>query len=397
MRFFKLITTCACLYAPLAVATNYKVTDIGANAHKAVEQAKKNGWLDNIDNPTLDEEYLKTATELAAQAVLISKKATSPSQGDFSEHADANAENKINLLEGSDGALFISFSMPRQALIDSFKVAKEHNLTILLRGMIDGSNHIMDTMKLVQQLSAVSKVEPKVGINPLRFTEFNVTHVPAIVVTKLGKSHVVTGTLDMEYVKSQIESGADTSEPAGQVFNIAEPDMIEQMKEAAAKINWEDKQKTARERFWKKYKTHELPFASDSKQWLIDPTTRVVSDIKNGQGQVLAHAGEVVNPLHKYPAKLTIFIINPYSESQIKWVKEKMNTVGGMFQVHITHVDKKVGWDDYSEIRAKLDAPAFVLPEQVINKFKVEATPTIIQTRDDGLLQVQQFKWESDL
>lgn len=397
MRFFKLITTCACLYVPFTVATNYNVTDIGANAQKAVEQAKKNGWLDDIDNPTLDEDHLKSALDLAAKAVLISKKATSPTHGELSEQIGPNAENKINLLEGSDGALFISFSMPRQALIDSFKIAKEHNLTILLRGMINGSNHIMDTMKLVQQLSAVSKVEPKVGINPLRFTEFNVTHVPAIVVTSLGTSHVITGTLDMEYVKSQIESGADTTEPAGQVFNIDEPDMVEQMKEAAANINWDDKQKKAKERFWKKYKTHELPFASDSEQWLIDPTTRVVSDIKNGQGQVLAYAGEVVNPLHKFPAKLTIFVINPYSESQMKWVKEKINTVGGMFQVHITHVDKKEGWDDYGDIRKKLGAPAFVLPEQVISKFKVKATPTIIQTRNDGLLQVQQFKWENDL
>ena len=54
------------------------------------------------------------------------------------------------------------------------------------------------------------------------------------------------------------------------------------MKQAAANIDRETKKKQAVKRFWKNYKTIELPQATEERQWLIDPTVRVVKDINNG-------------------------------------------------------------------------------------------------------------------
>ena len=392
MPYFKLAAIVTLIFSITSHAVEpLELTDYAAHAKKSIEEAKAKGWLNNVDKPHFSDEDLANAKLLADSAVKISQKATLAQAGQLTAEQE---KQKINLLEGADGALFISLSMPRQALIEAFKVAKEHNLTILLRGMKEGSTHISTTMKILRVISAAAKVEPNVGINPLRFEEFNIVAVPTIVLTTSDRNLIVPGTLDMDYVKAQLDGDKDRLEQVGQTFDITEPDMIKQMQAAASKIDWKEKQRLARARFWKNYKTHELPFATDSEYWLIDPTTRVVKDIKNGKDEILAHAGTVINPLMQIPAALTILVINPYSETQIEWAKQHMNKANGMYQIHITHVDKKNGWNDFADIRKKLKVPVYVLPEQVINKFKVKATPTIIETRSDGLLQVQQFKWD---
>lgn len=394
MRYFKRALLFSLVMSFSGFATEpLELSDYADHAKKAVEEAKKKGWLEDIDSPTISEQDLANVKDLADQAVKISKQATAV-EGQLTPEQE---KQKINLLEGADGALFISFSMPRQALIESFKVAKANNLTILLRGMKEGTSHISNTMKLIRQISAVAKVEPNVGINPLRFDEFSITAVPTIVLTTSEKNLIVPGTLDMDYVKAQMDGDKDRLDAVGQVFTITEPDMIKQMQAAASKIDWKEKQRLARERFWKKYTTYELPIATKSQHWLIDPTTRVVKDIVNGKDEVLAHAGTVINPLLQIPAALTILVINPHIDSQIKWARNKMNEANGMYQVHITHVDKENGWDDFEDIRNKLKVPVYVLPEQVIKKFKVKATPSLIETRSDGLLQVQQLKWDDKI
>ena len=397
MRFFKVattITTFITLTISAAEQNKYDVTEFQNAATKAVDQAKKNGWLKNIDKPTLQETDLTLAKMLADQAVEIS-------QASMNKHQNSQEINKqrIDLLSDSEGALFVSFSMPRKALIDSFKVAKENNLTILFRGLIKGTNHISATMKEVQKLSAVSKVEPKVGINPLRFTEFNVTGVPTIVLRDGAKHIVAPGTINVEYVKEQFQSNVDTSQlsPAGPVFDIDEVDLIEQMKAAASKIDWQAKQRKAKERFWKKYKTYQLPYSEENKQWLIDTTVRVTKDIKNGKGEILARAGEVTNPLNRFPMNLTIFVVNPYIPSQIEWVKSEINKAAGRFQVLLTHVEKDDGWNELARFRGEIGAPMFILPKQLIDKFKVEATPSKITNQNNGYVLVQQFNWSDKI
>ena len=121
-------------------------------------------------------------------------------------------------------------------------------------------------MKLIQKLSAISNVEPNVGINPLRFKEFNVTGVPTIVIRNGNKHLIAQGTLNAQYAKEQFDQkqGDFKFEPLGQLFNIDEPDIIEQMKAVAGKIDWAEKQRLAKERFWKKYKTYPLPTSDES-------------------------------------------------------------------------------------------------------------------------------------
>lgn len=396
MQYFKWLTVF------LVLSTNaygdntneFDLTQFQNAAIKAVEQAQKKGWLKDIDAPELDAKDIALAKQLADQAVLIA-------QSTHQRAIDSlpGEKERVDLLQGSDGALFISFSMPRRALIDSFKMAEEHNLTILLRGLEKGATHISSTMKLIQTLSAAAKVEPNVGINPLRFTEFNVTSVPTIVLKDLSNYIVAPGTLNVDYVKEQFKStqGNSRLEPLGQLFEIDEPDMIEQMKTAAEKIDWKKKQIAAKQRFWKKYKMHELPTSLENKQWLIDPSLRVTKDIKNAEGEVLARAGETTNPLKRFPMQLSIFVINPYIESQLVWLKEQLSNVSGQFQVHLTHMDKDNGWDDLAKFREQLGAPMFILPKQAIDKFKLQATPSKVQTQTNGFLLIQQFDWSKKI
>ena len=127
MQFFKsILLLCAFSVSVSANQKNkYDVSSFQDAANKAVEKAKENGWLKDIDKPTIQEKDIALAKSIADQAVVISSETM--------KRALPQQENKIDLLEGTDGAIFVSFSMPRRALIDAFKVAKEHNLTILFR------------------------------------------------------------------------------------------------------------------------------------------------------------------------------------------------------------------------------------------------------------------------
>ncbi len=51
-----------------------------------------------------------------------------------------------------------------------------------------------------------------------------------------------------------------------------------------------------------------LPPAQEHKEFLIDPTVRVTQDVKDKQGRVIASAGELINPLSRFPQNLTMII-----------------------------------------------------------------------------------------
>lgn len=382
MQLFKYVALAIALgSAPLIAKTD--VTDFADAAKLAVEQAKEKGWLKGFENTKLDPKQIERVTDIAKQAQVIAIQNTSNLSND-------NQQKQPDLMEQTNGALFISLSMPRKALLDSFKVAHENNLVIVFRGLKKQTNHISIMMKEIHKLSAVAKVEPKVGIDPTKFAKYNITAVPTIVIDK-GESFIsVPGTLDFEFVKNEFKDKEGEQVAVGPLFNIEEVDLIEKMKQAAANIDWETKKKQAVKRFWKNYKTFELPQANEERQWLIDPTVRVVKDIKNGKGEILARAGDVLNPLTQFPMSLRIFVINPSIAKEIDWLKNELKKVSGMFQVHITHVDKSNGWENLNEIRSALGTPVFLLQEQVLKKFDITATPSVVQTRPDGLIQVEQ-------
>lgn len=60
---------------------------------------------------------------------------------------------------------------------------------------------------------------------------------------------------------------------------------------------------------------------------MIDPTVRVVKDVVDPKGNVLAKAGTVVNPLAQVYAPLRMIVINPQSQLELEWAKKYRKSI----------------------------------------------------------------------
>lgn len=56
---------------------------------------------------------------------------------------------------------------------------------------------------------------------------------------------------------------------------------------------------------------------------LFDPSVRLAADIRDNEGRVFAHQGEVMNPLQYVPFNQTLYFINGDDAEQIAWMKRQ--------------------------------------------------------------------------
>ncbi|WP_435277354.1 TrbC family F-type conjugative pilus assembly protein (plasmid) [Psychrobium sp. nBUS_13] len=358
-------------------------------AQKAINSARTNGLLDGLDlNPKLSQKQLEEANKVAQKSLTILNKSLP-----ITPQKNKPAKS---LFENVDGAIFISFSMPRTAIIEALKVASTNNLTVIIKGFIANTKDIRPTLKVVNELSSAAGVEPNIGIDPIEFDRYSVSAVPTIVLKSNGRVTKAAGLLNIEFVSN---AHADIQERDsffdmgvhGPIFNVEELSIIESMKSSIKDIDWEQKKANAVKRFWSNQKQVVLPDSITNEAWQIDPTVRVRKDIKNSKGLILARAGQVTNPFKKFNIKITILIINAAKNEQLQWAKHQIKSSLGAFQIHVTGINAKAGWKDIERIRSELGAPIFKMPDEVRTKFSVKALPTKISTNNDGTLNVEQF------
>jgi conjugal transfer pilus assembly protein TraW len=413
MLFFKRVIVSTAFIFLTATAASKEQSEqqslpdlIEASTQNALKQAKEMGWLDNVKQyQKIDEKQVEQIQVLTEKSrTLLSKSLVD--DFDFTDEAanivagfggTKNEEIKGVKME-DDAVLLVSLSMPPKMLISAMRMSESHGIPIYLNGMIKGSHTLTDTYKALLMLAKKGGVKPKIAINPIVFREYNVTVVPAIIVKKGSRSAIKYGMLNVPYVIEQAEDtwlnekDNDIELPTvGKLFLVEEMDLIEQMKNRFAKIDWEEKQKKAAARFWDNVTLVGLPQATKDETWFIDPTVHITKDIKNAQGEVIAKAGETKNPLKQFPMMMTYFIVDPTNEEQIAWLTGQLNHIRGQFQVMITHLDKKRGWDHFTEIRKTFNVPIFVMPKEVVQRFKVKASPSKVTTTTDGYLKVQQY------
>lgn len=171
----------------------------------------------------------------------------------------------------------------------------------------------------------------------------------------------------------------------GTIYPIAEPDMLK-----AIYIRLNDMQKTGEldnknQEFKRRAIAHILrptPVKgvtdlgdANPTQHYFNPTIKVNHDIKDTLGRVIAHRGQLVNPLNIIRLNEVLYFINGDNTNQLKWIKNKINTanstnqkikiilVNGNIQTTSKHLNQRVYFDQYGKLCAK---------------FKIKHTPTVV-------------------
>lgn len=290
--------------------------------------------------------------------------------------------------------IFVSYSLGDEALKAMMKrnAGKAHTVFVM-RGIPEGMG-LGEGISRMQALASQVEPMPNIIIDPMLFTLFGIKAVPSVVRATTPEQSVlnkdakptliakVEGLHNDAWLLDRVSMGhtGDLGQQ-GPIKAIDEPDMIEMMKKRILAIDWEEKKSQAVKRFWQGQTFDVLPQATEYRVRTLDPSVFVTHDIKDMNGNVIQAAGTTMNPLKLRPFNTALIIFNPLRAEEVALVQDKLKTFRGLekrIQLLVTQMDRKRGWDAYTEITERFDEPIFLLTPEVKARFEIEVTPSLV-------------------
>ena len=335
----------------------------------------------------------QSSVNAQAKALLDQMKATNPTMQSMGA-----VERDKQLMNGYKTLVFASQSLGHQGLNEILQaVSGRPDTVVVLRGVPAGMK-LGEGVMAVQQLAASITPMPNVIINPTLFKEYKVAVVPTIVAladkegggTELAGR--VSGIADPVWLLRQMSTGKTTHGKrrdfgkAGPVEEISEPDLIEVAKKKVLEIDWGEKKRQAQARFWKKQTFNELPAAARSATREFDPSI-VLTDNIQVDGSLIALKGTRINPLELRAFTQALVVFDPLDKRQVRAVKSALpglKATPGVQRVTLiaTRLDAELGWDSYKQVTEEFDAPVFLLTPDIISRFGLEHTPSIVTAKN---------------
>lgn len=302
---------------------------------------------------------------------------------------------------GEQTYIFVSYSLSEEVLKDiMLRHGNRSDVTIVMRGVPDGMN-VPDGVKKMQLLATSVTPAASLIIDPPLFDEYDIQQVPAVVrvgrtPSKLdmnlkdpnGRRYApmvakVTGLHNDEWLLDQIENGERGDLGVrGDVKEIAEPNLIDEMKRRVALIDWQKKKEEALQRFWKNQKFKVYQTADVERLREIDPTILVERDLLDLAGRPIRKAGDRVNPLQIRPFTQTMLIFNPLSEKEMARVEAFRNSHEASGKIGLvliaTQMDGEASWDGYKALTDRLDSHVFMMTPDIEFQWHIEKTPVVV-------------------
>ena len=290
--------------------------------------------------------------------------------------------------------IFVSYSLGDDTLKAMMKRnAGKADVVFVMRGIPEGMG-LGEGISRMQALASQVEPMPNIIIDPTLFTLFGIKAVPSVVratppnesvLNKDAKPTLIAkveGLHNDAWLLDRVSMGhtGDLGQQ-GPIKAIDEPDMIEMMKKRILAIDWEEKKTQAVKRFWQGQTFDVLPQATEYRVRTLDPSVFVTEDIKDMNGNVIQAAGNTMNPLKLRPFNTALIIFNPLRAEEVALVQDKLKTLRGLekrIQLLVTQMDRKRGWDAYTEITELFDEPIFLLTPEVKARFEIEVTPSLV-------------------
>jgi len=282
--------------------------------------------------------------------------------------------------------IFVSFGMPMHEMKAAAEEAASTKSILVFRGVEKDQNTGSVTKKL---LPIVQKLKPVPGavIDPTLFTRFNVTAVPTIVETDAeGKTRSARGLPGFDWLSKQ-EPGDHGQK--GPIYGILEPDMIEEIQRRAANVDWEKQKTEAIANFWKKQDEFNLRPAEKTRERTIDMTIVSTQDIFHPDGRLIIKKGDRINPQAMMPMRHAYIIFDATSKKQVAIAKKAGDEIlkkGKPVIYLFSKIDKERGWSHYNETGNFVNGPLYKLNKSIVDRFKLEVLPTVIEGQGDHVV-----------
>lgn len=373
----------------------------GSDQQKAyVESLKKSGILEHFSEDRVETQvapYKEVAKQVADSSIGDLAVSLNTYVGLPMDQAQAfTGQNTQTKQQETLTAIFVSFSLSPAEIKDAFKEAQDQGAELFFYGMHPNDKSISDTMRRVREIMADSKIVANARFHPKAFDEFKVTSVPAILYAEKGSVGIAHGSLNITYLKSQMEktTGFNDFGLLGPTKSVIEKNLLDEIQERFSKIDGESLKKKAIDNFWKKREFVSLPRATKDDEYFINPTVKVTQDIKNPNGEYLARAGDVINPLSTIASQNIYVLFNATDNQQLEWAHNYIKTVDatGIVMLMTSELDQNNGWDHLSALRKHFSMEIYLVPKELVDRFKVTGLPAVVTTDlQRKLLHIKQY------
>lgn len=299
--------------------------------------------------------------------------------------------------------MFISSSMDEELLKDAFLTANASNektpTVMLLRGLVPGMRNIHRVMWHFYDIAQKAGLEtpPSIYIDPESFTKYNVQQVPMMIHRDFFLKDEIArlaGSVNIPYLAEQVGYGKSGDlGRLGDVYEIAERNLIDEMKERTENIDWAEKKSKAADNFWhSRVEFFEFPTAREDTERLVNPTVEITEDMRLPDGRIIAKKGSRYNPLAIVPFNREVYIFNATSPAQLrKAIELKTASQTKKLQVFITtQSDRSGGFEWLAALEEKVGAPVYILNKDLASNFRIENIPAVV-TDHGELLKINEY------
>ncbi|OAI08246.1 TrbC family F-type conjugative pilus assembly protein [Methylomonas methanica] len=285
--------------------------------------------------------------------------------------------------------VFVSFSLGDTTLKGMFEEASgQDDALLVFRGPKPGQKLpalFADLKRLLKDIDPV----PNIVIDPPRFQKWAVTSVPAIVVESDDKALLqVRGVSSLTWLNDKFKSGATGDlGRLGDVYDIAEIDLLEEIKRRMAAIDWRQKQQQAIARFWDQQKFEVLPVALEDRERVIDMTITAPRNLIAPNGQLIVRAGQPVNPLDKMPFGLCLIVFDATETAQVHWIRQlSCQDKKARVMYLTTSVSRQDGWANLRALETSLNSSVYLLTPDVRSRFQLQHVPSLVEQTGNRLV-----------
>ncbi len=332
-----------------------------------------NGQTDQLDMKRQAQQILEASQAMRAKAL-----STGPAGG-----LQTTPSNKPLTL------LFVSFSLGDTALKGIFEeVAGRNDVLLVFRGPKPGQKLPALMADLKRLLKGIEPV-PNIVIDPTRFQKWAVSSVPAMVVESHDKALLqVKGVSSLTWLNDKFKAGTTGDlGRLGDVYDIAEIDLLEEIKRRIAAIDWRQKQQQAIARFWDQQKLEVLPVALEDRERVIDMTVTAPRNLIAPNGQLIVRAGQTVNPLDKMPFGLCLIVFDATETAQVQWVRQlSCQDKKARVMYLATSVSRQDGWNGLKTLETSLNSSVYLLTPDVRSRFQLQHVPSLVEQTGNRLV-----------
>lgn len=109
--------------------------------------------------------------------------------------------------------IFVSFSMPKQTLVNLDQISQKIGAKLVIRGL--KNNSFKETFEFSKSLSKRGVV---IDIDPKSFEKYKITQVPAFVINNGDKYDKLTGNVNIAHTLKEFTSSGELKEEAMKYF-----------------------------------------------------------------------------------------------------------------------------------------------------------------------------------